>query len=578
MAEATQIVPLVAGDEPLAENLRNAKNFNPATVRTEYTNNVAKWQTYMDLMELDSDNIKAMVDRHGDETTEPEGKYTVRQKMAVVFNLIPSIVNMLVGYMYSEEPQIDAGGDKDLEDFLADCDGQGTEFKDFLRLRAFPLSLILGMVDTLVENPFGAGILETKADAEAQKIRPVVYPITPLQRINWACSPSGDYHWICFKDFVGDDPNPLNRNSIPLEAYITISAANDDIGGINKLGFWIRSALGGPAIQTNQNQPAKPAVDVKPGQWLHTVGYTPMKRCAIATLYYRQSIDPRKKHTGVSKIAMMAILTHAILNVLSWTQEDIIANLAMIALPSKGGKRPTDDEGHPITPTLSPQTILWYDATDSGKPLSVQGDVSHIKIKLEFVAALVSEILRIANLMGASAEAGVIRSGVQGVVERNELFQELSQLAGGLDAYGYEVLALAKSWATGDDWNAERLRKETKCVVNHHKGPYTMDALADVIQNSRNILGMFARISPTMAESALKYAARSFLYANDPDLATILTEIKSRTGAELQMMVNQADQFLAGSAATVIRESTDLSGAMPPAIPVPAAGAAAGGN
>jgi hypothetical protein len=568
MTEATQIVPLVAGDEPLAENIRKSKNFNPSAVRQEYTDNVAKWQTYMDLMELDSDNIKTMVDRHGDEKTEPETKYTIRQKMAVVFNLIPSIVNMLVGYMYSEEPQIDAGGDKDLEDFIANCDGQGTEFKDFLRLRAFPLSLILGMVDTLVENPFGAGVLETKAEADEKQIRPVVYPITPLQRINWACSPNGDYHWICFKDFVGDDPNPLKRNPTTLEAYITVSAANDDVGGKDKAGFWIRSALGGPAIQTDQ----KPAIDIKPGQWLHTVGYTPMKRCAIATLYYRQSIDPRKKHTGVSKIAMMAILTRAILNVLSWTQEDIIANLAMIALPSKGGKRPTDDEGQPITPTLSPQTILWYDATDSGKPLAVQGEVSHIKIKLEFVSALVSEILRIANLMGASAEAGVIRSGVQGVVERNELFQELSQLAGGLDAYGYDVLALAKSWASGDDWTAQRLRDETKCVINHHKGPYTLDPLADVIQNSRNILGMFARISPTMAESALKYAARSFLYANDPDLGKILKEIKSHAGAEIALMVTQADEFLAGSPATVIRESTDLAAAEAPAIPVPAAG------
>jgi hypothetical protein len=246
----------------------------------------------------------------------------------------------------------------------------------------------------------------------------------------------------------------------------------------------------------------------------------------------------------------------------------------MLALPSKGGRRPKDDDGNPITPTLSPQTILWFDPDFSAEPKVVQGDVAHIKMKMEFVAALVQEILRIANLMGASAEAGVIRSGVQGVVERNELFQVLSQLAGGLDAYGYEVLALVKSWATGEDWTAEMVR-EAGVVVNHHKGPYTLDPLADVIQNARNVLGMFARISPTMGAAALKYAARSFLYANDPDLPKVLQEIADTSGDQLALMVAGQDAFLAGAAATVIRESTDLVDNQP--VPVPAATAGGGG-
>lgn len=540
----------VDGPEPLRSNVADAKNFNPADVRKEYADKAATWQQYLDLLEMDATNMATLLDRHGDSTTEPEAKFTARKQMAVVFNLIPSIINMIVGYAFSEEPQLDPGGDKDLEKFLNNCDGQGTAFKDFMRLKALPLALIMGQIDALVQNPIGADDFPDEASAAEAGLDPRIFPITPLQRINWSCKPSGEYNWLCFQDLAGDNPSPLIRNSAELMAYITIAAAGE-VGGKPDNGYWIRSTLGAANPSADTVAPSRFGA----GVWNHTVGYAPNKRCGVATLYYRQSIDPRKRHTGVSKIAMMAVLTRAILNVLSWTQEDILSNLAILALPSKGGRPPKDDQNNPIVPTLTAATILYYDPDNGGAPQVVQGEVAHIKIKMDFVAALVQEVLRVANLLGA--EATGVRSGVAGLVERNELFQELSQIAGGMDSFGYDVLALAKSWATNTDVTADDIR-DAGVRVNFHKGPYTLDPLKDVIQNARNVLGMFAPISPTMATAALRYAARSFLYANDPDLEKVLEEIKSYGGDKLALLVAATDKSLESSTATIVPEGTDL--------------------
>jgi hypothetical protein len=544
---------LVDAPEPIATALRKSK-FNPAAARKEFSDGQKMWRLYLDLMELDADKLKSLLDRHGDETTEDTKKYETRQQMAVIFNLIPSIINMIVGYLFAEEPILSDGGDEDIRSFLDNADGQGTPFKDWLRLQGLPLSLVLGWIDGLVQNPLPAG-----NDPPDEAAKPVLYAITPLQRINWSCDPAGRYNWIAFKDLAGEDASPLAEDIKPQEAYIRISAAHEATGGAGKPGFWIRSWQGiDPAAKSNQS------VNVTTPQWSHRANYTPTERCCIEPLYYRQSIDPLKRHTGVSKIAMMAVLTRCILNVLSWTQEDMLANLAILALPSKGGKRPTADDGSPINPTLTPTTILWFDPENAGTPMVVQGDVAHIRIKMEFVAALIQEILRLSHMMGVSAETQTVTSGIMGMVERNELFQELSQLAGGLDTFSYGVLALVKSWATGTDWTVERLQKEIpNLAVDFHKGPYTLDPLADVITNAKAVLGMFARISPTMGNAALKYAARAFLYANDPDLKIVLDEIQKAGADENELLAAASDPNKV--AAAVVPNQLGKTGTQPAA-------------
>lgn len=528
----------VSGPKPIVDAISTlGPNFRPDLARKEYEDNIGLWKMYLDFLELDANKLAGMLDRHGATVQAPEGseaeaKFGMRKKMAVVFNLIPSMVSMLVGYLHAEEPIISDGDDAHLKAFLADCDGNGMPLKEWIRLKGLPMSIALGWVDVMVQNPPGTDAISNEADAVTAK--PTIFPITPLARINWSANPNDEYNWVTFKDRGNENDNPLLRNSPETWAYITLSKANADVGGRDAKGFWIRSWVG-----PDSRQLGKPIAE-RANVWFHDSGYTPVNRCAVAPLYFRKSIDPERRHWGVSKIAMMAVLTRCILNVLSWTQEDILANLAILALPSKGGRAPKDEQGNPIVPNLTPFTILWTD-TEAGAGAAakvIQGNVSHIEFKMDFVAALVNEILRIGNMMGVSGEQSQVTSGVMGLVERNELFQELGQLAEGLDTFGYEVLALAKSWATGEEWTVERLRKEIpNATINFHKGPYTLDPLKDVLANAQSVMAMMRPISPTMQKAAAKYVARAFLYANDPDLDMVIDEIKKATQADFELML-----------------------------------------
>jgi hypothetical protein len=566
--------------QPLRNNIMAmGVNFNPGTERPEYRANREVFQLYLDLMELDANNIKGLVERHGgtvkktspnggstSEPAEPDDKFGQRQKMAVVFNLVPTIINMMVGYLLATEPTISTE-DEDLKEFLGNANGMGQSFREWMRLKGIPMALAMGWVDVLVQNPLvDDGGFMTAQEAKAAKIRPVIFPIPPITRPNWSANANGVYNFLTFKDFGNENPNPLAPDVRPAEAFITLSAyykplCGDGEAGANgeatRRGCWIRSWKGDATpLPTDASTSARAAV------WFHMADFTPVERCAVATLYYRESIDPAKRHWGVSKIAMIAVLTRAILNILSWTQEDVLANLALFAFPSRGGIAPRDENQNPIQPQMNPATVVWYDSEGTKIPLVLQGSVDHIRVKMEIVTALVQEILRLANLIGSQGAEKQVQSGIQATVERNELFQELAQMAGALDAFTLEVLALVKSWATGEDWDAERLQKDAKTRVDWFKGPYVMDPMADVVANGAKVVAMFAKVSPTMAKAAAKFVARSYLYANDPDLPKVLEEIDN-TGAN-------AMELLTASLATMGKPPA------PPKETKPGAPAAAG--
>jgi hypothetical protein len=537
----------------IAKSINAAKVWNPTTARKEYTDNARTWQLYLDLMELDENKLAALIERHGDEQTEPAGKYETRQRLAAVFNLIPTIVNMFVGYLFSEEPQIDVKADKDLAAFLADCNGAGMKLPDWIRLKALPYAVGLGWLDTLVQNPGETPQPAAEGPGTAAAppgdrggARPALYPITPLHRINWSANAAGGLNWLTFRDHGSENPDPFATVVTAPEAYITVSAARGGVDGYDPAhGFWARVWQGTRAAAAGASGPAGGTDMV----WNFDADWTPVKRCAVASLFYKESLDPKRRAIGVSKLGTIAVLTRVIINVLSWTEEDILANLALLALPSKGGVPPKDEHGNPIQPTLSPSTILYWNPEVGGEPMVIQGEVGHIEVKMKFVEALTTEILRQANLLGVTGDVNAVTSGVQGWVMRSELFQELSQMAASLDAYVYDLFALAKSWATNEDWTRERVQKEINPTVNFHKGPYTLDPLETVIANAKEAVTLFKQVSPKMVESALAYAARSFLYSDDPKLPEVLAEITQNTGGLLETLAKQQAELTAAAAA-----------------------------
>lgn len=507
--------------------------FDPAAVRKEYADNAAAWRDYLDLLEMDPVKLPRFVVQHDGESPE---KLALRQRLAAIFNYVPLIVRMTVNYLHSEQPTF-AVDDPRLKAFVENCNGAGMSLPQYIRREALPLALALGWVDVLVQNPAtDEGMFETAADEQAapDTLSPRVFTITPLDRINWSAQQDHSYNWVRFKDRESEIDNPFVINPVPTsQSFVTVSGFSRNGGKPlltetgDEAGFWVRSW--------------KDPEDKKQKEWAHDGDWLPMRRCPVATLYYAQSIDTARRHFGISKIAMIAILTKKIIQLLSWSDEQVLANLAIFVFP---GDEPKDEKGQPLPLKLSPFSVVWLGNDAKVDPRILQGDTGHISVIWEIIDAYTREILRLAYLIGASAEAEQITSGVQGVVARTELYQELSDLAGSLDRFGLEVLALAASLITGEDVTVEALLERYKPTVNYYKGNYSVDPLKDVIANAQALIDTFADISPAMVQAMYRQLAQAALYNEDAARDDVFREIRANFARVQQEREAQRDALL----------------------------------
>jgi hypothetical protein len=507
----------------LAKLLRQlANDFTPDQPRKEYLDHKDIWELYLSLYELDGTKLDVLIDKHDN---EDDGKYQLRQKLAAVFNYVPSIMRMVVNYIFTEQPEF-AVENEAINQFLANCDGRGTPYPLFVKRSILPLAMLFGFVDVLIQNPATPeGIFVTGADdaAAPPETNPVLFNVTPLQRINWSCREDGDYNWVRIRDDEGETADPFVQQVAITQRYLTITGhvtmsdgaqINDEQG--REVGFWISSRQ---ELEDNKTV------------WVHDGGWLPMSYVPISTLYYLSSLDPHRRHFGLSKIAMIAVLTKKIIQVLSWTDEDILANLAVFVFP---GTQPVDKQGNPIATKIAPWSVIWLGNNVQINPEILQGETSHIEIKMKLIDAYVQEILRIAYLLGVNSDGTQqVTSGVQAIVARNELFMELGDLAGSLDSFTYDVFSKFMAWKLGTDYSISQLLTDIQPRVNFFKGPYAVDPLAVVIANSQSLIDIFSRVSPTMVKSVMRQLAQAALYNEDQNREIVFAEIDRNFDAQV---------------------------------------------
>lgn len=543
-----------APSTPLSIALGAAK-FNPTEARQEFTDNAELWQLYLDLTELDRNTLsERLIDKHHED--ENEEKYEARQAQATIINLVPTILDCIRQYLFANEPVFDAGGDAALDTFLHDCDGNGTAFAQHVRSTVLPMALALGWVDSLVQNPLMESPPVTELDAQNAGVAPRVVTLLPTQRINWSALQNHAYLWATFKDSPPERPSPLEPAGDPVETYITLMRAGVVQGdGVEQdKAVWIRSS--GVSGKLN-----------------HVIDYAPTQRVPVASMYYKLSNDPKRRHFGLSKIATIAILTRKIANVLSWTDEDMLANLALICIPTKGGRKPKDEEGSETVTEFSAFSVLWIDDQAKTGPAVVQGHVDHIRVKLALVDMLIREVLRLSHLSTATGEGGANKetSGFHAVVNRNELFQELDDLSGALDRYCLDVFALVKSWAQNADVGREDLGNAT---AKFNKGNWTIDPAAEIIRACVAASEAIGRISPTFNEKMYQTIARAMIDQDDPKLEKIDGEItKWFSGQVIEEPLPDESAEALERAAAIAGDHVTLSAApvTPPPAPVVAA-------
>lgn len=516
--------------DPILQALQTRKGktaFDPAAARDAYTKNKDLWQLYQDMMELDQNKLKELLDKHGD--TEDADKYALRQKLVTVFNLIPSMLNVIKGYIFSEEPSIEVNNDDDLTRFMQNCDGAGTSYENFVRKTVLPLSMVFGYIDVLVENPSDTSDFLSQQAAEDAEISPIARVITPLQRINWSAKANHAYNWIRFKDVANELDDPFAYEAPP-DSYITYTGPTSQVAAPDAgkpVGFWIRSF--------------REAKGEGSPDWTHDGDWLPMPNVPIATLYYQQSQDQDRRHFGVSKIAIMAILTRKIIQVLSWTDEDVLSNLAIMCLPTKDGKLPKKEDGSPIITSLGSFSTISFPMDSKNPPFILQGSVDHIKVKMEIIDSIIREILRIAHLIGASAEDEQITSGRQGIVMRTELFQELGEIAGALDDLTLDVFALVKSWATGEAWDRQRVIEQIKPTVAFNKKFPALEPLDVLITQLEKLTRLMGTTSPKLIERLQVQIAMAAMYADDQHREEVIDEIEANSAIQIEEAKAAAD-------------------------------------
>lgn len=489
---------------------------DPSREHPKYKENFPTWRLYLDLYELDRTKIAALVEKFGDD--EDVDRYERRQQLAAIFNYVPTIVRMVVNYIFSQQPTI-SSTDEALNAFIADCDGRGTSLSEWMKESALPMALVFGMVDCLVQNPSSedAQLFISAADDQAADVSPRLFLITPLIRTDWSEDQSGEYNWIRFRDRDADDPNPFREKPVESVSYVTISRAVDPVVNDKKnaVGFWLRSWL-----KPDEGGDGASAGGGDKMVWLHDGGFLPTRRAAIETLYFAKSNDPDRRHFGLSKIAMIAVLTYKIIQLLSWTDEDVIANLAVFVLP---GTPPVDDSGKEIAVVMNPNSIIWLKGDPKINPQMLQGSTDNMKFKTDLIDIYIREILRLAYIIGASGKVETVTSGVQAVVSRNELFMELTDLAASCDQFVYGVLALASSWLNNDD--VDRASITQRATVDFYKGPYMVDPLETTIKNADALIALFSRTSPTLVREVLRQVAQTVMYNETQNRSTVFEEI-----------------------------------------------------
>lgn len=544
---------------PLLAMIRQmGDEFDPSALRAEYVLYRDTMRDYLDLLEMDPVRLPRFIEPHDGESPE---KLALRKKLGAIFNYVPLIVKMTVNYLHSEQPTFDVK-DEALQAFVDNCNGGGMSLVQYIRREVLPLALALGWVDVLVQNPAtDEGMFTTAADEQAtpEPLSPRVFTITPLDRTNWSARQDHSYLWVRFRDRDNENDNPFVIQPVPtVQTYVTISGFSRAVpvdAGNPETGFWVRSW--------------KDPEDKKQKEWSHDGDWLPTRRCPVATLYYSQSIDPERRHFGVSKVSMISILTKKLIQLLSWSDEQVLSNLALFVFP---GEQPKDDRGEPIPVKLSPFAVIWLGNDAKVDPRILQGDTGHIGIIWEIIDAYTREILRLAYLIGASAEAEQITSGVQGVVARTELFQELSDLAGSLDRFGLEMLALAASLLNGEDIDVEALVERYKPTVNYYKGNYSIDPLKDVIANAQALIDTFADISPAMVQATYRQLAQTALYNEDAARDDVFREIRenfARVDAERR---TQRDALLTAANAAAAGAASNPTTATEPGTDTPPQG------
>ena len=363
------------------------------------------------------------------EDQSPGNQYAQRLISTALNNQVQNVVSIYRSYIFKDEPQRKMGSAEDIygiEEFLDDCDLDGSDLDDFMRAVNDTMS-IYGNCWISVDRPSYQA--QTLAEEQALGIRPYVTLYTPLQVLDW-----------CFERAINgsQELTMVKIREASMDDYDIIRVWTKDVIQEYKLKRQMRPTFVSTGNGIN-NQPVQEELMleyekiIEATEFVNPLGYVPVL-CA----YNQRKV---KQGVGISDITDVADAMRAIYNLTSELEQNIrVSSHPSLVKPgdvdAAAGAGAVINMPDNMDPSLKPYLLQPTTAT-------VDSILSGIRYHIESIDTMTN----LSSVRGTKA----MSSGVALEAEFLLLNSRLADKAANLEKIEYKI------WDIWFDWQEQEM-------------------------------------------------------------------------------------------------------------------------
>jgi len=464
-------------------------DINPTLKNPLWTEYEPEWQANLDFAEMRQSVLRAgtYLDRWGGEQREALTQYNLRKNWAAQFDHAPELIDIRMTELWREAPvrnYEDSPFESQIEAFLANVDGGGTDINSFMR-RVTEGALVNG-VDVLVDKD--ATLVEPVSAAD-ENAQPFVSDFGPLQRYDWCTDHANKYLYVLY--YLGADPCIDERTAAgEVERYVVY----------DREGWRVYTEN----FDTGETTMA---------EGTHQMGIVP-----VVQVYQGFSIHDDNDAIATSIMSKLSPLSQYMLDLSSQSQLDLFMTVAFyVATGIQADEMPKE--------LGASYMVAFGDPQADFKP--VNANVSHITEKRNWLSAMSLLMLRKGKVMGLNAsETGNAQSGIQVALESSPLHSELAATAGMLERSEREIVRLAVSREQGRLIPFEELGYDVKYTKT-----FTLQSLQQLAEEGQKLSEIegISQVPELMRAHLLKIASHLVTPGSDRH-KEIVKQIEAFTG------------------------------------------------
>jgi hypothetical protein len=463
--------------------------FDPRYRNPLYTLYLEEWNANKDFAEMPLHALRAgdYLPRWGGKPQESENQYTNRKCMSAQFDPAPELVDIRVKELWRTNPERvfeKSPYAKQIEKFLANVDGGGTDMNTFMK-RVTELMHVNG-VDVLVDKEATSVEPNTLADENSQ---PFLSTFSPQDRPDWSTDHAGRYLFVRYD--LGTDQRL------------------DETFGVGDTSTYVTYTREGGRIHLSDG-------DVTATQeFTHNMGQVP-----VVQVYWGNSIQYTNEAIATSIMSQLSPLSQYMLKLSSQGQLDLFMTVAFFFGSGMSASDLPDGMG-------ASMMITNTDAAADLKP--VFANVNHIVEKREWLQYIWMLMLKKGKITGLSGTMdGTAQSGVQVAIEASPLHSELATTAGVLERAEVEIMRLAVSRMEGRPITTDELQYGVKYAKTF------------TLQSTSTLLGELKTLSEVdgirefgeVMRVFMRKLANAIAIPGTPEHDKMLEEIKNFTAPE----------------------------------------------